>query len=141
MGKPPAKGQWHSLNRICFLLAARRKKPLLRSQKKGGKIATLGSAFVREEWKSADKIWGGAENLSQAGPSQKGMAISENVGLYQSPKLRRKAVFFFLERKSGIFHARCAGHTSKKSEQNRFFRRFPLLEKRKKGEKKNWVSL
>ena len=116
------------------------KKTASLQPKKGEKIATLGSAFLKAEWKSPNKNRGVRRTPPTHGHPKRGWPSEKTLGCTEAQNFEGKRFSFFWSEKAE-FSTRAAQDIPQKSEQNRFFRRFPLLEKRKKGEKKNWVSL
>ena len=96
----------------------------------------FGVCFSQSGMKTAGQKPGSVKNPSHAWPSQKGMTIGQKVGLSRSPELRRKAVFFFQPKKVGTFHALQQDIPQKIGAKNRFSYRFPLLQKKKKREKR-----
>ena len=134
MKKRAAKPQWPSFHRICLLLNERWKKPLLHSQKKVKKSPLWGPLFWKRNGNRQTKTGEWGEPLPR-------MAIPKGDGhrwkcwAVPKPKTSKESGFLFLAWKSGIFHA-AAQDIPQKSVQNRFFRRFPLLEKREKKRKK-----
>ena len=104
--------------------------------KKRWKNRHFGVCFSESGMEIAKQKPGSEENTSHAWPSQKGMAIGENVGLYRSPKLRRKAVFFFWREKAEFSTRCCAGHTSKNRSKIGFSVAFPFWKKEKREKKR-----
>ena len=111
------------------------KKTVSASQKRR-KNCHFGVCFSESGMEIAKQKPGSEENTSHAWPSQKGMAISENVGLYRSPKLRRKAVFFFRSEKAE-FSTRAAQDIPQKNRSKIGFSvAFPFWKKEKKEKKR-----
>ena len=128
------KPQWPSFYRICFLLNERWKKPLLPTKKRR-KNRHFGNCFFQSAMEIAKQKLGSAEDPSHAWPSQKGMAIGQNIGLSRRPKIRRKAVFFFRRKKCGIFHALHRTYLKNRSKIG-FSVAFPFWKKEKREKKR-----
>ena len=106
--------------------------------KNGEKIATLGSDFLKAEWKSPNKNRGVRRTPPTHGHPKRGWPSVKTLGCAEAQNSEGKRFSFFGAKKRNFPRA-AAQDIPQKSVQNRFFRCSPLLEKKeKKREKKNW---
>ena len=111
------------------------KKNRFSAAKKRRENHHFGASFSQSGMQIAEQKSASVQNPSHAWPSQKGMAIGQNIGLSHSPKLRRKAVFFFRRKKCGIFHALRRTYLKNRSKIG-FSVAFPFWKKEEKKRKK-----
>ena len=110
------------------------KKTASPQPKNGGKIATLGPAFLREEWKSADKNWEAQRTPPTHGHPKRGWPSVKMLGSLAAPNFEGK--------RFPSFRTKTRNFPEKKKdipqeiERNRFSNRFPLRLVACKEEKK-----
>ena len=110
-GKPACKRSMAQCQQGLLSTRCEMEKTASPQQKKWRENCHFGACFPQRGMEIGRQKLGGAENPSHAWPSQKGMAIGQNVGLSRSPKLRGKAVSF-LPHKNAEFREKKEGHTS-----------------------------
>ena len=113
------------------------KKTASPQPKKGEKIATLGSTFLKAEWKSPNKNRGVRRTPPTHGHPKRGWPSVKTLGCAEAQNFEGKRFSFFGAKKRN-FPRSCAGHTSKIGAKSVFPSLSPSGKKRKKEKKKNW---
>ena len=104
--------------------------------KKGEKIATLGSDFLKAEWKSPNKNRGVRRTPPTHGHPKRGWPSAKMLGCTEAQNFEGKRFSFFGAKKSGIFHALLRRTYLKNRCKIGFSVAFPFWKKEKKEKKR-----
>ena len=103
--------------------------------KNGEKIATLGSDFLKAEWKSPNKNRGVRRTPPTHGHPKRGWPSVKTLGCTEAQNFEGKRFFFFWREKAEFSTRCCAGHTSKIGAKSVFPSLSPSGKKKKKRKK------
>ena len=103
--------------------------------KKGEKIATLGSDFLKAEWKSPNKNRGVRRTPPTHGHPKRGWPSVKTLGCMEAQNFEGKRFSFFGAKKRN-FPRSCAGHPSKIGAKSVFPSLSPSGKKKKKRKKR-----
>ena len=133
-GKAACKRSMAQLQQDLLSTRCERKKTASPQPKKGGKITTLGSAFLKAEGKSPNKNRWAHRTPPTHGHPKRGWPSVKTLGCLEAQNFEGKQFSFFGAKKRN-FPRSCAGHTSKIGAKSVFPSLSPSGKKKKKRKK------